>query len=563
MTRQVSILSMPSTLDALNVVGDGVTDDTDALNTYLSGLSSAGGAKVVVPHGVFHYLGGGSGGSTNLNIPQNVELIGDCNPFSGWDTVATNPLTSGSGFNIFHTRTIQMSSASSLSSLKIFRSGLLAAPTQAQVITAAALWNGETSVGITLPANKNGISLKDLFIVGFQRGITIAVGDFSLDTIYIDCDIGVEINGGGDNYYLNKVRVEPFYGINTAILDTNYANWARTGAGFDLSNNPTGGSFRDCFVFCHLVGFYLHAIGVTNFDFCTYETQVTPGGVLAGTGATGFKYSNSGGGGTNAAVRFNNCTSSGDICFDISGGGDCVINSASTASYGNGHAGTCHYKLRTGTWGNINTPSMNFAGNAPGVVVDSGSLTWAINSPMLFNGSPTSWIIIAGGAGPTIVNNPDISLITTGTKDAFNQGATVVASGQPTALIYSTPGDVSTSSTTGVMAGTANYFTPKRTGRVRILINGVFSGSGGSTAAVVYPRYGTGTAPTAGAALTGTVAGKEQKSQVAASGFDCFTCIGYATGLTLGTQYWTDYEIQTVTGGTASYTVVTVLVEEI
>ena len=82
--------------------------------------------------------------------------------------------------------------------------------------------------------------------------------------------------------------------------------------------------------------------------------------------------------------------------------------------------------------------------------------------------------------------------------------------------------------------------------------------------ATVQIRYGTGTAPTNGAALTGTQLGASQTfTALVAAQKDGFSITGIATGLTIGTAYWIDAALAAVTAGTATITGVTVTASEL
>ena len=135
--------------------------------------------------------------------------------------------------------------------------------------------------------------------------------------------------------------------------------------------------------------------------------------------------------------------------------------------------------------------------------------------------------------------------------------AAAILTGQVLGYKDAQPSDpTGTASTTGVMMGlgsTASY-APARSGVVVVIVQGQMSNATGSDGAKVGLRYGTGTAPSNGAALTGTAKG--QGSQVDSypnAGcrfpFFIYTVI---TGLTVGTTYWFDLGLGAITGGTAN-----------
>lgn len=114
-----------------------------------------------------------------------------------------------------------------------------------------------------------------------------------------------------------------------------------------------------------------------------------------------------------------------------------------------------------------------------------------------------------------------------------------------------------TTSTTGVMMGFGGVakLTPVYSERIRFEIIGTLRNSVAGINSNVGLRFGTGTAPTNGMAVTGTALGKQVFVNPASAGGGAPFCIaGIATGLTPGTAYWFDANL--VAGAnTASITV--------
>lgn len=115
--------------------------------------------------------------------------------------------------------------------------------------------------------------------------------------------------------------------------------------------------------------------------------------------------------------------------------------------------------------------------------------------------------------------------------------------------------DNSTTSATEVMAGYGLAFTPSKTGKVIILVKAVvYNATAGDGLDIPGFRYGTGTAPTNGAAATGTNIFKQILRYTAIPTGSNNEPLGfgvYVTGLTLNTAYWFDLSFNVVTGGTA------------
>jgi hypothetical protein len=113
-----------------------------------------------------------------------------------------------------------------------------------------------------------------------------------------------------------------------------------------------------------------------------------------------------------------------------------------------------------------------------------------------------------------------------------------------------------TTSTTAVMMGlgTTCVFTPSSTGKVRVTMCGNWYTSGTAVNGTLGGRYGTGTAPANGVAVTGTrfgVGSADQPLKTASTGFGLsWSITEIVTGLTVGTAYWFDIAESVAAGGT-------------
>jgi hypothetical protein len=106
------------------------------------------------------------------------------------------------------------------------------------------------------------------------------------------------------------------------------------------------------------------------------------------------------------------------------------------------------------------------------------------------------------------------------------------------------------------MQGLAGSITPQKSGNCLITISGYISQVGATTADIgdiVQISYGTGTAPTSNAALTGTQVGGQQQATIATTATAVgdvhtpFSVSAVVTGLTIGTAYWVDLAAKAVT----------------
>jgi hypothetical protein len=121
-----------------------------------------------------------------------------------------------------------------------------------------------------------------------------------------------------------------------------------------------------------------------------------------------------------------------------------------------------------------------------------------------------------------------------------------------------------TASTTSVMMGMNLTVTPTRSGTLVISGSGQMANGTINDGATVQLYYGTGAAPTNGAAVSGTALGSPQThtSLVAAdtAGWSFTIPLSNAT---IGTTYWIDVALKAVTGGSASVTGVNLAVVEL
>jgi len=115
-----------------------------------------------------------------------------------------------------------------------------------------------------------------------------------------------------------------------------------------------------------------------------------------------------------------------------------------------------------------------------------------------------------------------------------------------------------TTSTTGLMMGLAGAITPAHSGNVLLIVSGTLTNGTTSDGASLQIRYGTGAAPTNGAALTGTAVGNNIADNNPVTNKIPFSVQAVVTGLTVGTAYWVDVGLAAITGGTASIATVSV-----
>jgi hypothetical protein len=174
-------------------------------------------------------------------------------------------------------------------------------------------------------------------------------------------------------------------------------------------------------------------------------------------------------------------------------------------------------------------------------------------------------LIVSLNPGNSAVTNIDCSVMVT-------NGAMQCYAPVSSAFTLSTPGNpiAPANTSTYFMQGLAGTITPQTSGNVRIEICGVVTQTSTTSGdgITVQVSYGTSTAPTNAAALTGTQTGnpvtsKAETTVTAANVARPFCAVGHAAGLTPGTAYWIDLAAKSVgTVSTTALTSLTVTAEE-
>ena len=156
------------------------------------------------------------------------------------------------------------------------------------------------------------------------------------------------------------------------------------------------------------------------------------------------------------------------------------------------------------------------------------------------NAGTVGQILVSGGSGaPTWISVLPVANGGTGSSTAANY-----LQASPT------PGAAQTGTVMDGLGGSM-VITPTKSGVLLIIISGNYQNSSNSQIASIQIRYGTGTAPTIGAAVTGTAVGSSYRIQ-SVTAITSFTIVSIVAGLTVGVPYW--FDLGQTTAGTNTIT---------
>lgn len=281
---------------------------------------------------------------------------------------------------------------------------------------------------------------------------------------------------------------------------------------------------------------------------------VTNGGALGtpssgvGTNLTSLNASNLASG-TVAAAR----GGAGTITGALKGNGAGLVSQAACADLSNG-AASC--STDTTNASNISSGTLASARGGAGII--TGALKGNGSGVV----SQAACADLSNAAASCSTDATNASNIGSGTLNsarlAWNGHTITAAPGAPTG----------TTSTTGVMAGVGSTctITPTYSTRVFFMITGVIANNTSGSGSNALLKFGTGTAPTNGAAATGTTIGNASTfypTPNANNIYVPFVTQGIVAGLTTGTAYWFDIDQYSTTSGTTTMLQITCTAFEI
>jgi hypothetical protein len=235
-------------------VGDGVTDDTAAIQAAIDSLGAAGGT-VMIPNGMRCVL------NSTLVVKPNVGLQGP-NLYVG--TAQDNALAPydvlGGALLLSGTQTINMRGGSSLSGLLIYRKGMTFPQTSV---------SGWTGTAIT--ATNDDVAVENCMILGFDKGFYSSGHQRPrLTSVYMDNINCVEIAACYDIAYLFQCHCWPFATI------ANGTPLIRSGTAYSLHDGGDWNKITNCFSYGYFRGLTISNANSITATGCGFDN--VPGG---------------------------------------------------------------------------------------------------------------------------------------------------------------------------------------------------------------------------------------------------------------------------------------------
>jgi len=220
-------------------VGDGVTNDTAAIQAAIDSLGSSGGVVNIVGK---HYLG------SNLVVKPNVFLVGSCR-LPGRSTLGSGAATDysamGSSLRVASSATIELRGGAGLEGLLVYRHGMTFPATPSSTASAFA--------GTAVTIAGDDASVRGCLIMGFNKAIySSGAARLRVDYLYHDNINGIEVTICDDVIYITNSHAWPFA---TIVSGQSWQNLIRSGTAYYIHDFVDWARITDCFSYGYSVGF--------------------------------------------------------------------------------------------------------------------------------------------------------------------------------------------------------------------------------------------------------------------------------------------------------------------
>jgi hypothetical protein len=242
-------LAQTVSVEDFGAVGDGVVNDTAAIQAAIDSLGAAGGT-VLIPNGMKCVLDG------NLTIRSNVSLVGPHTIVGSPQNNTSAPYGSlGGALLLDSSRTITLNGGASLQGLLIYRKGMTFPAADSSAFAGTAITIGQDDAAVF-----------QCMVLGFAQAIS--TNGAQRPRIYdtnIDCLAGVLINNCADICYLNNVHCWPFA---TIAAGGGASALHRSGSAFKFTNLGDWTKVTNCFSYGYYRGFYAQGPNSMTFVSC-------------------------------------------------------------------------------------------------------------------------------------------------------------------------------------------------------------------------------------------------------------------------------------------------------
>lgn len=241
-------------------VGDGITDDTEAIQAALDSLGSSGG-EVIIPNNMTPLV------EFSLNVPDNCSLVGS-KAIRGRTFGAPNLNLYKPRIILNRSATIVLNNSSELKSIAVFAKNLAFSDTSSNV----ALWSG---IAVTPADNKADMLVEDCMILGFlwavSTGSNTRVDRLRVRRCFVDCVNGIYVKNAYDVCYISEIHGWPWTTLESAP-EANEAQLKRPGAFIQLDGTVNDWvKVTDCFNYGWKVGYRLSAADSVTLLSCSAD----------------------------------------------------------------------------------------------------------------------------------------------------------------------------------------------------------------------------------------------------------------------------------------------------
>ena len=248
------------TPEQYGAVGDGVTNDTVAVQAALTAAGATRGGSVMLSK---RYLC-----DSSITIPENTRLIGTWNPYGSLPWQTTVQVHDYASTLILNTAaTVNLSAGANVENLSILRKGMTVAELAVTNFGGTAI-TGQGSG--SAPFEMDGVVLRGLQIIGFNQAIRLDLCPRAIiEYVSGDCVNGISI---GTTFDVLRMKNCHFWPFSTIGAGGTGAAFNRTGTAYNFTARNDIAHIDNCFSYGYFRGFNLTAtVGTCTFTNCAAD----------------------------------------------------------------------------------------------------------------------------------------------------------------------------------------------------------------------------------------------------------------------------------------------------